>query len=99
MVKTYQFVFIIRPTLSDTERKKLIETIKTFLKTANVVKIEEWGQKVLAYPIKREESGFYVSLTLEGHIKTVEFEKKLHEHENVLRSLLLGGKEIRGTKS
>ncbi|MBI2034645.1 MAG: 30S ribosomal protein S6 [Candidatus Levybacteria bacterium] len=90
-MRTYELVLVLKPSLSEKERTKLLETIKTWLSDFKVVKEEDWGQKPLAYKIKKEIAGYYQMLMIESEkgVPPVGFEKRLMEHENVLRHLLL----------
>lgn len=96
-MRSYELVVVLRPSLKDTERKKLVDGIKTNLKGIKIVKEEEWGQKPLAYVIKKEVAGYYIFLKLETASSTVGaeetipagFEQKLLTNDNVLRHLLL----------
>lgn len=99
-MRNYQLVLVLKSSLSEVQRKKLLETIKSWLKPASpaggdvkIAKEEEWGQKPLSYSIKKENAGFYLNLILEA--KTVfplDFEKKLIDQDGVLRHLLLRSK-------
>jgi ribosomal protein S6 len=86
---TYQLTVVFKSTLKEADRKKLVENIeKEFGKSK--VAISELGQKPLAYPIKKEVSGYYVTFKAEGEDKVSnEFEKKLFTNENILRHLFL----------
>ena len=96
-MRRYELVLVLRPSLSEKERGKLLETIKDWFKPASpqggdfkISKEEEWGQKPLAYKIKREIAGYYHMLNFEGEQGLpAGFEKRLMEHEQVLRHLLL----------
>jgi ribosomal protein S6 len=87
----------MKSSLSDKEREKLLESIKGWLKLASasqggpvkVVKEESWGQKPLAYKIRREVAGFYHKMELEAGSIPADFEKRLQTQENILRHLLL----------
>lgn len=89
-MRLYDFVLVLRPSLSETDRKKLLTTIKEWLDGVKVVKDEEWGQKPLSYPIKKEIAGFYHLMKLETE-KTVpdDFERRVLQNDNVIRHLLL----------
>lgn len=89
-MRNYELVVVLRPTLKDTERKKLIDGIKALLKDMKIVKEEEWGQKPMAYTIKKEVAGYYILFKLETEATIpVGFEQKLLTNENILRHLLL----------
>lgn len=82
-------VLVLKSTLSDAERKKFLEGLKTWLSELKIVKENEWGQKPLSYSIKKQVSGFYIELSLEGEKVPSDLEKKLITSDNVLRHLLL----------
>ncbi len=89
-MKNYQLVLVLKASLSDVQRKKLLETIKSWLKSVKIAKEEEWGQKPLAYNIRKEAAGFYLNLMLEAKDSfPLDFEKKLVSQDDVLRHLLL----------
>jgi small subunit ribosomal protein S6 len=89
-MRNYQLVLVLKASLSEVQKKKLLETIKSWLKDVKIAKEEEWGQKSLSYSIKRETSGFYLNLLLEAKDSfPLDFEKKLVAQDDVLRHLLL----------
>lgn len=89
-MRIYELVLVLKSSLSEDERKKLLETIKGWLKDVTVAKEEDWGQKPLAYKIKREVAGVYHLMHLESEKGVAtDFEKKLLENDNILRFLLL----------
>ncbi len=89
-MRSYDLVVVLRPSLKDAERKKLVDGIKTGLKGMKIAKEEEWGQKPLAYTIKKEAAGIYFLFKLETE-ETIPagFEQKLLTNDNILRHLLL----------
>jgi small subunit ribosomal protein S6 len=88
-MKTYQLVVVLKTSITEANRKKFVETVKGWLGKAKVTKEEEWGEKTLAYAIKKEKSGFYLNFLLELVKIPVDFEKKLFANENVLRHLVI----------
>lgn len=89
-MRKYDLVIVTRPSLKDTERKSLIESVKKLLKDVKVANEEEWGQKPLAYTIKKELAGFYSLFKLETEISIpAGFEQKLLTNDKILRHLLL----------
>lgn len=81
---------VLKSSLSEVERKKFFETLKLWLKDLKIVKENEWGEKTLSYSIKKETSGLYIELVLEGDSKIdFDFEKKLKTADGVLRHVLL----------
>ncbi len=88
-MRSYELILVTKTSLTDTLRKKLITSVKSFLKDLKIVKENEVGLKSLAYKIKREANGFYWDFALEGENIPADFEKKLLENDNILRHLLL----------
>ena len=89
-MRNYQLVLVLKTSLSQANRKKFLENIKTLLKDAKFIKEEELGEKTLAYKIKRETSGFYVNYLFELKDElSKDLEKKLIATDDVLRHLLL----------
>lgn len=86
---TYNLTLVLRSTLKDADRKKLVDSVKDGFGKAKVTE-KEWGQKALAYPIEKEVSGYFVSLNAEQEeVVSKDFEKKLFNNSDVLRHLLL----------
>jgi ribosomal protein S6 len=89
-MRNYQLVLVLNASLSDVARKKLLETVKSYIKDVKIAKEEEWGQKPLSFSIKRQASGFYLNLMLEAKDTfPLDFEKKLMAQDDILRHLLL----------
>lgn len=89
-MKNYQLVLVLKSTLSDENRKKFLETVKSWIKGAKFTKEEDWGKKALAFPIKRETAGVYQNFLFELKEELPQdLEKKINASENVLRHLLL----------
>ena len=64
----YETVVVIDSLIGDDAIKTIVEKIKDVItqKQAKIVKLEEWGKKKLAYPIKKKTYGYYVSVEFEG---------------------------------
>ena len=90
LMRAYDLVLVLKASLSDTQRKKLVADLKDKLKDAKVIKEEEWGQKPLAYKIKRELAGFFhlIQLETENALDTG-LDKRLRDNDNIIRHLLL----------
>lgn len=87
-MRSYELTLILRSSLKDSEKAKLLDTIEGFIKAPKMTK-EEWGQKPLSYPIKRELSGFYVNYMMDLEVPIpLDFEKRVLTADGVLRHLL-----------
>jgi small subunit ribosomal protein S6 len=89
-MRNYQLVLVLKSSLSEANRKKLLETVKSWLKGAKFTKEEDWGEKPLSYTIKRQTSAFYVNYLFELKDEfSKDLEKRLLATDDVLRHLLL----------
>ena len=88
-MRIYELVLVMRTSLKEADRKKLLGQVKEWLGDVKVVKEDDWGQKALAYPIKKEDAGYYYMLKLEGETFPAGFETRLINTDNILRHLLL----------
>lgn len=89
-MRQYELVIVLKTSLSEAQRNKVLDTIKSFLKESKIVKENIWGQKVLSYPIEKEDTGYYVQYYLESEASIpTDLEKKVLSSNGVLRHLLL----------
>lgn len=68
MKSNYESIFIIKPTLSDEETEKVIQKMQDIITSGGgeVVSVENWGKKKLAYEIKKHKKGHYVLFHFKG---------------------------------
>lgn len=89
-MREYELIMVLKSSLSEDKRKKVLETIKGWFKDTKVAKEDHLGLKALAYRIKKETSGFFSTLSLETkEVIPADFEKKLLGIEDVVRHLLI----------
>lgn len=88
-MRSYELVLVVKPSVKEAERKQLLELVKGWLGNIKITKEEDWGQKALAYPIKKEDAGHYFQWFLEGETFPTDFETKLIQNTSILRHLLL----------
>jgi small subunit ribosomal protein S6 len=90
-MKKYEIMYILKADLDDASRKAEIEKIHGYLTKADakIAKVDEWGLKDLAYPIKKQNKGYYVviKLTCESADSIKEFDRLTKIDNNVLRTL------------
>ncbi len=88
-MNTYELTLI---TANKTEMKEIVTLVKEFVKKAKgeIKSEDEWGEKTLAYPIKKNKTGLYmhyvIDLPPEEQPKLV---AELRIQENLLRSLFV----------
>ena len=89
-MNNYETVFILNPVLSEDQAKDTVDKFVKVLKKAgaDVINIEQWGLKKMAYPINKKSTGFYnlIEFAAEsGVINTLETEYR--RDESVMRFL------------
>ncbi|HEX7041733.1 MAG TPA: 30S ribosomal protein S6 [Patescibacteria group bacterium] len=90
-MRTYELVLVVKPSLTEANRKKLLDEVKSLL-SGKVTKEEDLGSKALSYKIGKELTGHYFDLFFETEKLATDLERKLLENDNVLRHLLLKSK-------
>jgi small subunit ribosomal protein S6 len=89
-MKNYETVFILNPVLSEDQAKDTVEKfVKVLTNTkANIVNVEKWGLKKLAYPIQHKSTGFYNLIEFEAENNAVAvLETEFRRDESVMRFL------------
>lgn len=73
-------------------KKEDLNLVKKILEEngAAVEKEESWGEKKLAYPVKKQRSAYFFTLYIKTNPSNLlEIKKKLNYEEKILRFLLL----------
>ena len=86
----YETVFILTPVLSDIQMKDTVDKFINLLKEegAEIINVENWGLKKLAYPIEKKTTGFYVMVEFHAEPTVIKkFELEFRRDEKVMRFL------------
>ena len=89
-LRTYETIVVIDSLLKSEEIDGIIEKVERILKNngGNIVSIERWGKKRLAYEIKKRQYGYYVQIVFEAPNSLLRvLEKEYQLEENILRYL------------
>ena len=91
-MRLYEVVYILNPALDEGAVTAKLEKFHA-LATVNggeVSAVDHWGNRQLAYPIARQQSGYYVVAQFTAAVEALpEFERLLRLDEEVLRYLLV----------
>jgi len=88
----YETLFILKPTLTEEETNSQIESVKADIaeQDGEVAATNILGMRKLAYPINKNERGFYVVVYHKSPGAAIaEIERKLRYNENVLKFLTI----------
>ncbi len=95
-MRKYEILFIIRPNLEDEERKQVIEYFTNVLtkQKAEIIKVDNWGLKTLAYEINDFKKGHYVILNVNASIEAIdEFDRLAGISEDIIRYIIIKDEE------
>ena len=91
-MRDYELVVVIDPEIDEERLSATLDRISQFVTTrgGEVIDVDRWGKRKLAYPIKRRSEGDYVitHFRLEP-AQAAELEAGLRLSEEVLRHLLI----------
>ncbi len=91
-MRFYQTIVILRPDLDDAQAKENSEKIKGFIAKydGEIVRMDNWGKKRLAYRIKKNRFGIYLNIChkLEGS-QVDSLEKEFRLDETILKFLVV----------
>ena len=90
-MREYELIFIVHPDLDETATNEVVERVKTWITEAegNVDKIDPWGKRKLAYPIRKQSEGQYFLFKAQMNPTFVaEMERNLRFLEPVIRFMI-----------
>jgi len=87
-MRTYETIYIVHPDVAGDEYTAVVGKFREVLTTqgAEVLHVEEWGNRKLAYPIKKQGRGSYVLMAYEAPAEAIsEFERRLRIDEQIMK--------------
>ena len=90
-MREYELIFIVHPDLDETATSEVVERVKTWITEAGgtIDKVDPWGKRKLAYPIRKQNDGQYFFLTVKMDPTFIaEMERNLRFLEPVMRFLI-----------
>lgn len=91
MAKNYEALFMLKPA-EEEDLKKVVTQITEGIKKDNgkIIKIDSWGKKALAYPIKKQQEAVYYKLDFSIDPSLIEkLEKGYRLNNSILRTLII----------
>ena len=90
-LKTYQLTIITTLNPTSTKGKENLKEIgERIKKIGKIDKKESWGEKKLAYPIKKNQNGFYYFFQFNApSSKVASLDNFLKLNENIIRHLIV----------
>ena len=89
---TYELVYILQADLDEATLNGLAETVENLIKSTNgeILKVDRWGKRRLAYPIRKLTEGYYVFVTFKlDPVEVANIRRTLGYNEQILRSIVV----------
>ncbi|MCX6156259.1 MAG: 30S ribosomal protein S6 [Candidatus Kapabacteria bacterium] len=90
--RTYETTVIVNAALEDADVDAVVAKITTYIENhgGEILEVEKWGRRRLAYPINKKFNGFYVHIIFEALTNTIPIlERFLVLEDTILRHLTL----------
>jgi small subunit ribosomal protein S6 len=87
-MRKYETIYIVQPDLGEEDIKALSEKVQEVITgmKGDCRRLEDWGSRKLAYPVKKQTRGRYFYLNFEGDPALIaELERRLRLDDRVLR--------------
>ncbi|MEO8450294.1 MAG: 30S ribosomal protein S6 [Gemmatimonadota bacterium] len=92
MAKPYELVYIFDPALDEEAINKKLATFHALVEIpgGEPPKLNHWGKRTLAYPIRKRDTGYYVIANFDAEPTALpEFERAIKLDEGVIRHLVV----------
>ncbi|MCZ6756764.1 MAG: 30S ribosomal protein S6 [Bacteroidetes bacterium] len=89
---TYELTYIVNAVISDDQIKDLIRRVTSYVSEngGEIIDVEEWGSRRLAFPIQKKRNGYYVNMYFRATGTVIaRMERALEIDDNILRYLTL----------
>ncbi len=91
-MRAYEAMYIIRPDFDEEKLQAAIEKYSSLIQNngGELVKVDLWGKRRLAYEIKKLREGYYVLVKFNGSAETpAELERNFKISDDVIRYLIV----------
>ncbi len=92
-MRDYELIFIVHPDLETAAFDEIVERVKGWISDegGEINKVDVWGKRKLAYPIRKKEEGQYVLMETQlPNTSVSNLERNLNLLEPVMRFLFTG---------
>lgn len=91
MNRDYELGFILTPEVNEEQTRAILERIEQIVSNydGQIMRVNQWGRRRLAYPIEHNRDGFYVFIDMILTPETVsELDRTLKVSEEVIRHII-----------
>ena len=90
-MKKYEVIFIAKP-LEEAEVDPIVEFVSNLLTKngATIEKVDRWGKRHLAYPVKKQKDGYYTLINFEIEPSAIfEIDRVMKIRDEILKHLIV----------
>ncbi len=90
--RIYETTFIVNAAFEDNDIDAVFTKVKNYIENhgAEILEVNRWGRRRLAYPINKKYNGYYIHMIFEAPPSTIPiFERFMILEDTVLRHLTL----------
>lgn len=90
-MREYEVMYIIKPNLEEDKYQEMVEKYNALIQAngGEIIKVEPWGKKRLAYEIEKLREGYYVLLRINGSAELPkELERNFKIDDQIMRYLV-----------
>lgn len=91
-MKKYESIYVLRPTMEEEAIKAMVERFKNLITSegGELLNVDEWGKRRLAYPIQDFHEGYYVLMNFEANPEfPAELERIYKITDDVIRYIII----------
>jgi small subunit ribosomal protein S6 len=91
VTRDYELGFILQPEVNEEQTRAVLDRVEQVVvnHSGQIVRVNQWGRRRLAYPIQHNRDGFYVFIDMILTPETViELDRTLKVSEDVLRYMI-----------
>ncbi|MZQ74760.1 MAG: 30S ribosomal protein S6 [Peptoclostridium sp.] len=89
--RSYELVYILKPNLDDEAKEAVFNKVKDLIAVnGEISSVDTWGNRKLAYPIKKFNEGFYNLVNFTGGNDVIsEIDRNLKIMDSVIRHMIV----------
>ena len=88
----YELTYIVNSVLGDDQIKDLVQKVTQYIAEGGgeIIEVDEWGSRRLAYPLQKKRNGYYVNMYFRAPGTYIaRIERALEIDDNILRYMTL----------
>ena len=88
----YELALVVNAKIEDDAREAVVEKAKNYVTRygGTITEVEEWGKKRLAYPINKQNEGYYVLINFSSNPEFIdELERVYNITDEVIKHIVI----------